>query len=348
MISVVEHIEYLLRKHDCVIVPGWGAFIAQYVSAHISSGEDSIILSPERKYSFNGSLTFSDGLLENSIMRKEGCSYSVASDEIKKSIMAFRHQIEFDGELAFGKLGIFRKNNESELVFTPYIRQNMADMCYGLHNLKMKTLSELSQTHKVVEFDAECYDNVATDAVSSKWHIPIKKEYLHIAASVVALILISFVLITPLPIDKAAYNRAGMDDSFRLKLNDVAFVGDAGKPLELAVMLPESARNEAKNEVGQMVEDASEDNTSAEGDNIEKTSRFKIGNYCLVVASAYSRSEARKFIEHHNSMGDEMRIYKTDDGKYRVYVATENTCKKMIKVQEQLKKKYPNAWICVK
>lgn len=39
MIELSRHIESLMLKHDCVIVPGLGGFITQYVPARRVEGE---------------------------------------------------------------------------------------------------------------------------------------------------------------------------------------------------------------------------------------------------------------------------------------------------------------------
>ena len=42
MLELVRHIEYLLTEHDCVLVPGLGGFVLQYVPARFSEGRKSI------------------------------------------------------------------------------------------------------------------------------------------------------------------------------------------------------------------------------------------------------------------------------------------------------------------
>ena len=79
MITICEHIEYLLRNHDCVIVPGWGAFIAQYQPASFT--EDGQMLPPSRLIGFNASISHQDGLLASSVMRREKISYDAASNK---------------------------------------------------------------------------------------------------------------------------------------------------------------------------------------------------------------------------------------------------------------------------
>ena len=81
MISIVEHIEYLIARHDCVVVPGWGAFIAQYEASSVSAlGRWQ---NPGRQISFNSALSYNDGLLASSIMQREQCAYEIAMDTRK-------------------------------------------------------------------------------------------------------------------------------------------------------------------------------------------------------------------------------------------------------------------------
>ena len=73
MLTILPHIEYLIRNNDCVIVPGFGAFISHIVPA--SLGEDGLLTAPCRLLGFNEALQHNDGLLANSLMRKSGVSY---------------------------------------------------------------------------------------------------------------------------------------------------------------------------------------------------------------------------------------------------------------------------------
>ena len=77
MISVLDHIEYLTHKHDCVIVPGFGAFISRNSCVKYNG----MISAINRNISFNASVDYNDGLLISSLMRREQIS-----DEIAKNI----------------------------------------------------------------------------------------------------------------------------------------------------------------------------------------------------------------------------------------------------------------------
>ena len=77
---MVQHIEYLLTRHDCVVVPGWGAWIVQSVSAVVAG--NAAPLPPRRWLSFNASLSHNDGMLAHSLMRAKGCGYDEAMAQI--------------------------------------------------------------------------------------------------------------------------------------------------------------------------------------------------------------------------------------------------------------------------
>ncbi|MBO5704071.1 MAG: SPOR domain-containing protein, partial [Bacteroidaceae bacterium] len=53
MIALARHIESLLLKHDCVIVPDFGGFVTQQVAARYVEDE-GLFLPPYRSVGFNG------------------------------------------------------------------------------------------------------------------------------------------------------------------------------------------------------------------------------------------------------------------------------------------------------
>lgn len=63
------HIEYLLLRHDCVVVPGFGAFINARSEARVDS-ESGQVYPMMREVRFNSALVHDDGLLAGSFARK--------------------------------------------------------------------------------------------------------------------------------------------------------------------------------------------------------------------------------------------------------------------------------------
>ena len=109
MISMIEHIEYLMLSNDCVVVPGFGAFIAQYTSSH-NCAQNSTFTSPKRSISFNASINHNDGLLANSIAKKASIPYAEALKQIEKSTTICRQALSDGSEVPFGRLGFFITN----------------------------------------------------------------------------------------------------------------------------------------------------------------------------------------------------------------------------------------------
>ncbi len=60
MNELSRHIEVLLLEHDCVIIPQLGGFVAQYVSSHRVTAEQTIY-PPFRTVGINAQLTLNDG-----------------------------------------------------------------------------------------------------------------------------------------------------------------------------------------------------------------------------------------------------------------------------------------------
>ena len=72
--NISLNIKELLYFHDCVILPGFGGFIANNVNAKISAS--NIFSPPAKAIAFNRNLNNDDGLLADHIVRKEKLSYS--------------------------------------------------------------------------------------------------------------------------------------------------------------------------------------------------------------------------------------------------------------------------------
>lgn len=119
MNNVILHIEYLLRSHDCVVFPGWGAFIARHIPARFSDAESTLMFPPQRKLAFNGELIEDDGLLASSISRRDKISYQEATDAIRRAAQQLRACLENDGEIAFGHLGLFTLRDGQPMRFYP-------------------------------------------------------------------------------------------------------------------------------------------------------------------------------------------------------------------------------------
>jgi hypothetical protein len=68
--DIIPLIRELLMSHDCVVVPGFGGFLANYSPARVDKAS-STLHPPRKVLSFNKNLVHNDGLLIG-VMAKRG------------------------------------------------------------------------------------------------------------------------------------------------------------------------------------------------------------------------------------------------------------------------------------
>ena len=105
--------------HDCVVVPGFGAFMINDEGARYDFGNRRF-LPPSRTIGFNPEVRHNDALLVGSISRREGISIETARGRLDTAVNSLRHQLQLSGEVAVGNLGILSRGLSPDApVFTP-------------------------------------------------------------------------------------------------------------------------------------------------------------------------------------------------------------------------------------
>ncbi len=323
---ISEHIYYLICHHDCVVVPGWGAFVAQYRSAYIDSAT-GVIFPPSRLLGFNPAITHNDGMLASSVARRGGITYDAAVTIVAGEVNALRHQFAMDGEVAIPKLGVFRKGEEDVMLFDPFAGTETSSEFLGLTTLDIKTLAEKERQSNIsmVEDETESPKNVI--------YLPISRNIFKIAASIMLLIGIGLVLSTPVIVDDAVY-QASISTPVVTAPQPVKLKSTEG--LELFVAMP-------SHDDGVAIVDTTEISTVNVVPVVaEINSAHK---YCLVIASLASRELADKYI---SASGDDSLRLLEQDGKFRVYIATGATFSQATALMhdDAFASKYPDAWVC--
>lgn len=279
MISILDHIEYLMMKNDCVIVPGLGAFIAQYsIAKDIETG---IVSGVRRDISFNSSVDYNDGLLINSVMRREGLSFDMAKNEISDYVMALRGQLKHEGEVPVGRLGYFSSSGNNILEFFPFVSRKSNNEYFGLQPIIMKPLSASV---------AEAKENA--EVQEKKNLFVYTKRFMRVAASIVMLIGLALVLSTPM-VETDNQNFANIN-AFTLRVVESDAINDG----ELYISIPKQEQSVENTEDANLVKEE--------------------GEYCLVVASLVSEKQVKKFVKENNLLN--YNVFKVKS-KYRVYVA---------------------------
>lgn len=314
---LIRHIEYLILRHDCVTVPGWGAFIANYQPARVDS-EFGCIFPPCRTVGFNASLTHSDGLLTSSIARGNGITYDNASVLIAEEVNAMRHALESGESITFGRLGSFSLNDEGSIVFEPATATNTAPDYTGLIAVKAVDLAETLKKR---------------NESASVYYVPVSRNILKIVASIALLIGLGFMLSTPIIQDEANY--AGIATT--MNVTKPAPVYTVPSPdIELSIALPDHATSR-----GTFTPAVTTAQQPA-----APTATTKPMRYFLVVASLPTRKAADEYIAH-SADRDSLSVLESG-GRYRVYIGIGATYSDAFNKlgANGYGDRYPDAWVC--
>jgi len=137
--DIAKQIEKLVLKHECVIIPGLGAFITNYFPAEIIPQQLSI-QPPARKLVFNSLLNTNDGLLAHYLSQRMNVSYKTSLQLLELFVIYCQRDLAEGKQIAFGNLGILDRNNHNKLEFYPNTNVNYSEDAFGLKPLTLKQI----------------------------------------------------------------------------------------------------------------------------------------------------------------------------------------------------------------
>jgi len=139
-------IEELLWEHDCVILPGWGGFIANYQSAKKNPITHELF-PPSRQLSFNKHLIQQDGLLQSHVAKKLFIGIQEAQQLIQNWVKE-HHQKLLNGEkILLPQLGVFAQDLSGQIQFIPSERNTFLKSSFGLPAIQL----QVTQPHKLIQ-----------------------------------------------------------------------------------------------------------------------------------------------------------------------------------------------------
>lgn len=307
-------------RHDCIVVPGWGAFIAQYEPAHFDT-DLGCIFPPTRTIGFNPSIQHNDGIVAYSVSRRHAMTYDNAVKAISDEVDTMHHQLEQDGEVALGRLGIFTRNDEGNPIFQPYNNTGFSPEFAGLTATKANPILDNARKKASTKMDADTF------------YVPVSRNIFKLVATIILLLGLGFTLTTPIVNDNA--NFASLSTPICSPKNQVTTFDIAQPDIDLAISIPDPASSMA---IADTTKFAVRQNqyTTHDDDNAP---------YCLVVASLHNMQEATKYI---NRQGNpDMKIL-VSEGRYRVYISTGYTVAETRQILNtpRYAGKHSDAWVC--
>lgn len=142
---LTHYISDLLFRYECVIIPGFGAFLTHQNPAYINR-IDHTFHPPSKRVSFNRQLQTNDGLLANYVASAEKIPYEAALNKIRNFSYSLNNTLKKEKKIDFGSIGSFLYNQEGNVEFLPNEHKNFASESFGLSTF---TLSEIQRSEAV-------------------------------------------------------------------------------------------------------------------------------------------------------------------------------------------------------
>jgi len=131
-------ISNLLYAHDCVIVPGFGAFLTHKKPATL---EGNSLCPPSKQLGFNSVLEKSDGLLIQAVAQQNNLGFQEAQREVENIIIFWKNHLEKNKSLILEELGTFTKNQSGSLEFNSNGKNYLLDS-FGLESIRTKYIMQ--------------------------------------------------------------------------------------------------------------------------------------------------------------------------------------------------------------
>ena len=128
--NIDHHISELLYQYDCVVIPGFGGFVANYSPAKIHPTRHTFS-PPSKNISFNKNLTNNDGLLAHHI-GAEGVTYPEANGIIESFVETCNKDMKTGKRVEIKNIGAFYYDAEHNIQFEPDQSINYLMDSFGL------------------------------------------------------------------------------------------------------------------------------------------------------------------------------------------------------------------------
>jgi len=137
---IENYIVELLFEQECVIIPGFGGFVINYHPAHYDE-KKNIFYPPQHKVGFNVQLKTNDGLLFNTLMKREHISFEQARQKVANYVDEVNNRLGKKETVKISNLGSFTLKHQ--LIFSPDKQVNFLANVYGLDAVLISPIKKI-------------------------------------------------------------------------------------------------------------------------------------------------------------------------------------------------------------
>lgn len=380
MNELSRHIEILLLSNDCVIVPGFGGFVAHHKVAEYDM-EEKTFYPPQRVLGFNSQLVLNDSLLVQSYAEAYDLSYPEALRKIENEVEEIKQQIEIEGEYKFRGIGTVSKTAEGYCDFGPCVAGLVSPGLYGFTSYIMDAVNGVAdadgasdtedsaekkllsaagvvtgETEVDVKDDAEDTEDVEDDEVEDEEeergiYVSYKKMWYVAAASLILLLL-------PLAYNSLTVGR-GSQSSNVIR----GSVGDTGKEVVSKIgegidtfmkatnseSVPADTVNITEKTVKQEAAVEAVADTKVQAEKAGEVSKETVkGQYSIILASRVSKKGAEDFVKRLNRAGyKEASVYEEGSMRRVVYgsYGSEREAERALNVLKKKNETFTGTWV---
>lgn len=334
------HIEYLMLRHDCVIVPGIGAFLKLRTPARFDNGEGKWY-PMSVGISFNPDITHDDGLLAASYARKYRVSFRDAKNMLESDVRILRDSIRSEGEATIGNLGILKLDDNGSLSFIPRLNPVQYSTEIGLIPVSGSVIKEEGRadiSQQIISADNSDVDIISKEETPDSriarldfdnyYYIPVNKRVMKAAASLLLLAVIAVSIFLP---------------SSRRELEDQASVLPVEAIIDTAIDRPDS-KGESETAAITIDQPISSPNPEEASDAIRNDKDENL--YYLIVGTFRSLDEANRFVATAHATGYDLEV-KSSKTLHRVSAMSSSDKASLLKElnSSNFQSLFPQAWI---
>jgi cell division septation protein DedD len=320
--NIEKHLSGLLAEQDCVIVPGFGGFITNYIPAGINP-VTHVFTPPSRQVAFNARLRNNDGILANHLVRSLDITYAEAVAAIEKLSVEWVNILNKSEKVIIQGIGLIFSDKENNLQFIPESNINLLDDAFGLTSFSSLPIQKLGTLQKSSE------KRIRTNAVSSARKLPSSLKW---AVVLLPLAALSF---------WSAFNTNKVTNLYHNVASVIPAPAESSSTktaTPFAVNIP-AAENNAEVIVPETVKEA---------EVIATPEAVKVENNYFIIAGAFGVKEnADKLVESLKAKGYDASIAgQNRNGLFRVSIEGFSEMEIALQKTEEMRKgDFPGAWL---
>ena len=134
--EISQYIRDLLFTHDRVVLSGFGAFQAKYISSKIDE-KTNTMTPPSKDIVFDPATMQDGGFLRNYMVEQEKISPEEAEKQIQEYVKTIKSKLNAGKKVKFQELGVFSRIDKDKILFNYIPTENLLTDSYGLTEIDM-------------------------------------------------------------------------------------------------------------------------------------------------------------------------------------------------------------------